>query len=39
MEDGDVAPFVLDPFNYQGVDSLDNYAVVLLVRIRAVPGK
>jgi small conductance mechanosensitive channel len=39
MTDEEVAPFVLDPFNYQGVDSLDDYAVVLLVRIRTLPGK
>lgn len=39
MTDEDVAPFVLDPFNYQGVDSLDDNAVVLLVRIRTAPGK
>jgi small conductance mechanosensitive channel len=39
MEDETVAPFVLDPFNYQGVDSLDDFAVVLLVRIRTMPGK
>jgi small conductance mechanosensitive channel len=39
MADEEVAPFVLDPFNYQGVDSLDDYAVVLLVRIRTLPGK
>jgi moderate conductance mechanosensitive channel len=39
MADEAVAPFVLDPFNYQGVDSLDDLAVVLLVRIRTMPGK
>jgi small conductance mechanosensitive channel len=39
MTDEEVAPFVLDPFNYQGVDRLDDYAVVLLVRIRTLPGK
>jgi small-conductance mechanosensitive channel len=39
MTDEDVAPFILEPFNYQGVDSLDDYAVVLLVRIRTLPGK
>jgi len=39
MADEEVAPFVLDPFNYQGVDSLEDYAVVLLVRIRTLPGK
>jgi small conductance mechanosensitive channel len=39
LRDEAVAPFVLDPFNYQGVDSLDDFAVVLLVRIRTAPGK
>jgi small conductance mechanosensitive channel len=39
MTDEAVAPFVLDPFNYQGVDRLEDYAVVLLVRIRTLPGK
>jgi moderate conductance mechanosensitive channel len=39
MADEEVAPFVLDSFNYQGVDSLDDNAVVLLVRIRTTPGK
>jgi small conductance mechanosensitive channel len=39
MADEEVAPFVLDSFNYQGVDSLDDNAVVLLVRIRTAPGK
>jgi small conductance mechanosensitive channel len=39
MTDDSVAPFILDAFNYQGVDRLDDYAVVLLVRIRTLPGK
>jgi small-conductance mechanosensitive channel len=39
MAEEAVAPFILDPFNYQGVDSLDDLAVVLLVRIRTLPGK
>jgi len=39
MADETVAPFILDPFNYQGVDSLDDLSVVLLVRIRTMPGK
>jgi len=30
---------ILDPFDYQGVDSLDASAVVLLVRIRTMAGK
>jgi moderate conductance mechanosensitive channel len=36
MADESIAPFVLDPFNYQGGDSLGDLAVVLLVRIRTV---
>ena len=34
-----MAPFILEPLDYQGVDSLDDTGVVLLMRIRAVPGK
>jgi small conductance mechanosensitive channel len=30
---------ILDPFDYQGVDSLDTSCVVLLVRIRTVASK
>jgi small-conductance mechanosensitive channel len=39
MADETVAPFILDPFNYQGVDSLDEFSLVLLVRIQTLPGK
>ena len=39
MTDEAVAPFILDPFNYQGVDSLDDFSLVLLVRIQTLPGK
>jgi moderate conductance mechanosensitive channel len=38
-EDEKVAPFVLEPLDYQGVDSLDDTGVVLLMRIRTAPGK
>ncbi len=38
-EDEKVAPFILEPLDYQGVDSLDDTGVVLLMRIRTVPGK
>jgi moderate conductance mechanosensitive channel len=38
-EDEKVAPFILEALDYQGVDSLDDTGVVLLMRIRTVPGK
>ena len=38
-EDEALGPYILDPFDYQGVDALDASAVVLLVRIRTVAGK
>lgn len=38
-EDEKVAPFILDPLDYQGVDGLEDTGVVLLMRIRSVPGK
>ena len=38
-EDEKVAPFILEPLDYQGVDTLDDTGVVLLMRIRTVPGK
>jgi small conductance mechanosensitive channel len=34
-----VQPWILDPFDYQGVDVLDASSVVLLVRIRTMPSK
>jgi len=39
MRDEALRPLILDPFDYQGVDTLDMTSVVLLVRIRTVPGK
>jgi small conductance mechanosensitive channel len=39
MEDETLKPLILDPFDYMGVDALDESSVVLLVRIRTVPGK
>jgi small-conductance mechanosensitive channel len=39
MADEDLRPLILDPFDYQGVDSLDTSCVVLLVRIRTVASK
>jgi len=38
-EDEALRPLILDPFDYQGVDTLDASAVVLLVRIRTVAAK
>ena len=32
-------PLILDPFDYQGVDTLDASSVVLLLRIRTVASK
>jgi len=39
MADDDLRPLILDPFDYQGVDTLDASSVVLLVRIRTLPAK
>jgi moderate conductance mechanosensitive channel len=36
-EDPSLRPLILDPFDYQGVDSLDEFWVTLLLRIRTVP--
>ena len=37
MEDEALRPLILDPFDYLGVDALDQFWVVLLLRIRTVP--
>ena len=41
MADEILRPLILDPFDYQGVDTLDTVSgsVVLLVRIRTIAGK
>jgi moderate conductance mechanosensitive channel len=39
MADEALRPLILDPFDFQGVDALDMSSVVLLMRIRTVPGK
>jgi moderate conductance mechanosensitive channel len=39
MEDEELRPAILDPFDYQGVDALEESCVVLLVRVRTVPSK
>jgi small conductance mechanosensitive channel len=32
-------PFILDPLEYMGVDALDDSSIVLVVRVRTLPGK
>ena len=39
MEDETLREVILDPFEYLGVDALDEFSVVLLVRIRTLPSK
>jgi small conductance mechanosensitive channel len=36
-DDPALRPLILDPFDYQGVDSLDEFWVTLLLRIRTLP--
>jgi moderate conductance mechanosensitive channel len=38
-EDEEIGPLILDRFDYQGVDSLNEYSVVLLLRVKTLPGK
>jgi moderate conductance mechanosensitive channel len=38
-EDAEFGPLILDRFDYQGVDSLNEFSVVLLVRVKTLPGK
>ena len=37
--DPELGPLILDPFDYQGVDSLNDFSVVLLLRVRTLPAK
>ena len=37
MADEKLRPLILDPFDYLGVDALDEFWVVLLLRIRTLP--
>ncbi len=37
ISDEAMRPLILDPFDYQGVDALDQFSVVLLLRIRTLP--
>ncbi len=39
MEDETLREVILDPFEYLGVDKLDEFSVVLLVRIRTLPSQ
>ncbi len=39
MEDEAVRDLILDPFEYLGVDALNEFSVVLLIRIRTLPSK
>jgi len=38
-QDETVQSFIMNPFEYMGVDVLDESSVVLVVRIRTLPGK
>ena len=38
-QDETLQPFILDPFEYMGVDALDESAIALMVRVRTLPGK
>jgi moderate conductance mechanosensitive channel len=38
-QDEILQPLILNPFEYMGVDALDDVSVVLVVRIRTLPGK
>lgn len=37
--DAELQPWILDPFDYQGIDSLDESSVALVLRVRTVAGK
>ena len=37
--DTELQPWILDPFDYQGIDSLDESSVALVLRVRTVAGK
>ena len=37
--DTELRPWILDPFDYQGIDSLDESSVALVLRVRTVAGK
>jgi small-conductance mechanosensitive channel len=37
--DETLRPFIVNPFEYMGVDALDEFSVALVVRIRTIPGK
>jgi moderate conductance mechanosensitive channel len=37
--DTELRPWILDPFDYQGIDSLEESSVALVLRVRTVAGK
>jgi len=37
--DEEFRPWILDPFDYQGIDSLDEFSVALVLRVRTIAGK
>jgi small-conductance mechanosensitive channel len=37
--DEQLGPWILDPFDYQGIDSLNEFSVALLLRVQTVAGK
>lgn len=38
-EDPEIGPLIIDRFDYQGVDTLNEFSVVLLLRVRTLPAK
>ena len=38
-EDAELGPFILDRFDYLGVDSLNEFSLVLMFRVRTLPAK
>jgi small conductance mechanosensitive channel len=38
-EDPELGPLIIDRFDYQGVESLNEFSVVLLLRVRTLPAK
>jgi moderate conductance mechanosensitive channel len=38
-EDPEIGPLIINRFDYMGVDSLNEFSLTLLLRVRTVPGK
>lgn len=38
-QDPQTGPLILDPFDYKGVESLNEFSVVLLLRVRTLPAQ